>query len=249
MLKISELKGRGVIGLESARKLGALQGMVIDPGAAQIVGLKVSTGPTAPGPLLPGLKADANDPPPGEHLFIPAASVYSIGPDAITVREAGIGSLAEPTMESLPDSHALGNTKVVTDGGTLLGTISDMFINETNLQLMGYELAGSGLETLMGKGKFLRALPGYRYGGDLLLVPAAVAGDLQQGASAPAQRAPAGTVLVNPAPGPVMANSAPTEAVPQASPAPANPAATPAPTETYGTPVTDTDQIRFRPTQ
>jgi len=55
MLKISELKGRGVIGLESARKLGALQGMVIDPGAAQIVGLKVSTGPTAPGPLLPGL--------------------------------------------------------------------------------------------------------------------------------------------------------------------------------------------------
>src|SRR6476646_239976 len=111
MLKISELKGRGVIGLESARKLGALQGVVIDPAAAQIIGLKVSTAVAAgPGPLFPGLKPAATAAPaPGEHLFIPAASVYSIGPDAVTVREAGIEPMEamDTALENMPDSHAL----------------------------------------------------------------------------------------------------------------------------------------------
>jgi uncharacterized protein YrrD len=162
VIKASELKGRAVVSLERVQKIGVVQGILFDATAAGVAGLKVAATDASAGTF-----------------FVPARAVYSIGPDAITVRTveplpAASGDTAG--LQGLSGSEELADAKVVTDGGTLLGTISDVYLDESTLQVQSYELGGAGLENLLGKKKFLPAQPGYRLGQAMLLVPAAVAG-------------------------------------------------------------------------
>jgi len=246
MMKVSELKGRAVIGLSRAQKLGVLQGLIVDPNGAQVLGLRVSG-------------ADASHP-----IVVPAAAIYSIGPDAITIDDAALAqSGAEvAALGGVPDSQALVDTKVVTDGGTLLGTIRDLHVDPTTLQIEAYELSGAGWEALMGKGKVLPAWPGYRYGGDLMIVPEAVAAEMRQGGAAvtrpPTAENPAPSPSggpAAPAPRPVSVHDAPTAAVPHLqSPAPlsqgfrvtSSATQTAGGSDTAGNPTGDSE-ISFRP--
>jgi uncharacterized protein YrrD len=213
MVKASEIKGRAVVSLERVQKIGAVQGLVFDPSAARVAGLQVG-----------GVVGQEG----GGH-YVPAEAVYKIGPDAITVRDVGATPTGDQAAwQHLPSSGDLGQCKVVTDGGTFLGQISDVLIDESTLAIQGYDLGGGGLlDQLAGRSKFLPAQPGFRFGNGLMLVPDALAAAVQQGVQPGAQ--PAQPAPVAPTDQPVAAISpearadrsvvvTPPAAMPQAAP-------------------------------
>src|SRR6059058_5439314 len=104
-MKFSELKGRAVVSLDSATKLGEVEDLLLDTDSRETIGVKVKTG------LFGGT------------LVVPIAQVKSVGPDAVTVT-GPVGEHGEPTetdtppqaarvAESLPTEHPDPVTEVL----------------------------------------------------------------------------------------------------------------------------------------
>ena len=103
------------------------------------------------------------------------ASVYAIGEDAITIRQRDdvvlyrddsglIRSLIEGEI------HFVGKD-VITQTGTLLGSVEDVYIDEDLHKIVGYELSEGFLVDLKEGRKFMRVHPEMMVGADTLLVP------------------------------------------------------------------------------
>jgi uncharacterized protein YrrD len=172
-MKFSELKGRPVINLEDATKIGEVEDLIIEPGSHRIVAVKVRTGMFHPAQI------------------IPVADVKNVGADAVTVSVSDNPAnspvdTAGPAIQSgagLPDASAktpenaqptieitgiLGN-KVVTDAGTMAGELRDVLFDWSNLTITGYEVHEGGL---FGKAQEFAAAPEVRYGDKLITIPA-----------------------------------------------------------------------------
>ena len=66
-MKFSELKGRAVVDLEDARKIGEVEDLIVEPDGHSIVSLKVKTG------LFQAAK------------LVPVTDVKNVGADAVTI--------------------------------------------------------------------------------------------------------------------------------------------------------------------
>ncbi|MGI8586526.1 MAG: PRC-barrel domain-containing protein [Chloroflexia bacterium] len=151
-MKFSELKGRAVVSLDDAKKIGDVEDIMVDPVGRHIVGLKVRTGVFS-----------ASE-------FVRAAEVKNIGADAVTV-SANANSApvpAESAESPIGLTSILGN-KVVTDTGTLVGELRDVLIDWTNLTITGYEAGESGL---FAKVRAFTATPDVRFGDKIITLPA-----------------------------------------------------------------------------
>ena len=125
-MKFSELKGRAVINLEDASKVGEVEDLLVEQQSRRIVSLKVRTG------LFSASK------------LVPATDIRNVGADAVTI---SVGTAKESTESSPPLvelTTILGN-KVVTDAGTFVGDLHDILLDWTNLAITGYEVRESGL--------------------------------------------------------------------------------------------------------
>lgn len=171
-MKFSELKGRAVINLEDARKVGEVEDLMLDQDSRHIVSLKVKTGLFSSSRL------------------VPAADVKNIGADAVTISgSAGapntppdaVGSNPSPPdqqsastgdSESLPAlvklTSSLGN-KVVTDTGTFVGELHDILLNWADLTITGYEVREGGL---FAKTQEFAATPEVSFGEKMITIPA-----------------------------------------------------------------------------
>ncbi len=88
-MKFSELKGRGVVSLDDATKIGEVEDLMVEPVSRHIVSLKVRT----------GLFSAA-------HL-VPASDVKSVGADAVTLTTNSLrASTPAATKSAGPDSAA-----------------------------------------------------------------------------------------------------------------------------------------------
>jgi sporulation protein YlmC with PRC-barrel domain len=185
MMKYSELKGRAVINLEDASKIGEVEDLLVEPGSHRIAGIKVKAGLFSP----------------VQH--VPAADIRSVGPDAVTVSvgtpppstpagppvdvaDTGEGATpgltpsgppeainagpvaAQASPQAVEISSILGN-KVVTDTGTLVGELRDAVFDRVDLTVTGYEVREGGLFT---KAQEFVATPDVRYGDKLITIPA-----------------------------------------------------------------------------
>ncbi len=164
-MKFSELKGRAVVNLEDASKIGEVQDLMIEPGSRRIISLKVKTGMFSSAKL------------------VPATAVKNVGADAVTLSaNAGHGSQEGTTPHqqgngsgSLEGTQALvkltgilGN-KVVTDAGTFLGELHDILIDWSDLTITGYEVRESGM---FAKTQEFAATPDVSYGDKMITIPA-----------------------------------------------------------------------------
>lgn len=175
-MKFSELKGRAVVNLEDAEKIGELADLLIEPGSHRILSLKVRTG------LFHSAKV------------VPVSDVKNVGADAITIALGG--SPSDPTAD-MANSGTAGNgyippaaqqdngasgspqspveitsilgNKVVTDAGTMVGDLHDVIIDWSNLCITGYEVHQGGL---FSKSKEFAATPEVRYGNKMITMPA-----------------------------------------------------------------------------
>jgi len=151
-MKFSELKGRAVVRLEEAQRIGEVEDLMVEPVSRHIVSLKVRTGLFSAAEL------------------VPAAEVKNVGADAVTIA---------PTTEPAPQSAAgapplialttiLGN-KVVTDAGTLVGELQDVLLDWANLAITGYEVREGGV---FAKTQEFAATPDLRFGEKIITIPA-----------------------------------------------------------------------------
>jgi uncharacterized protein YrrD len=131
MIKGSQLIGRAVIDMEAAERLGKIKEIIVQRDGERVAGFIVVHGETIVGSG-------------GKRRMIPASAVYSIGPDAMTVRGSSIQELAE--LDNLPRMADIIGHKMVTQSGRLLGVIDDMLINRTDGTIVGF-VVGEGVRT------------------------------------------------------------------------------------------------------
>jgi uncharacterized protein YrrD len=131
MIKGSQLMGRAVIDMEAAERLGKIKEIIVQRDGERVAGFIVVHGETIVGTG-------------GKRRMIPASAVYSIGPDAMTVRASAMQELAE--LDNLPRMSDIIGHKMVTQSGRLLGVIDDMLINGADGTIVGF-VVGEGVRS------------------------------------------------------------------------------------------------------
>jgi uncharacterized protein YrrD len=131
MIKGSQLLGRAVIDMEAAERLGKIKEIIVQRDGERVAGFIVVHGETIVGTG-------------GKRRMIPASAVYSIGPDAMTVRGSAMQELAE--LDNLPRMSDIIGHKMVTQSGRLLGVIDDMLVNRADGTIVGF-VVGEGVRT------------------------------------------------------------------------------------------------------
>ena len=151
-MKFSELKGRAVVDVEDAKKIGEIDNLLLEPGTRQVSSLKVKTGGLFSTPLT-----------------IAISQLMNIGPDAVTIKaDTGSLSQAPSAQETVEVTSLLGN-KVVTDAGALLGEVHDVLLDPVSAAVTGYEVREGGI---FAKSLEISATPEIRYGEKLITIPA-----------------------------------------------------------------------------
>ena len=96
MIRATQLRGRVVIDMEAAEKLGRIDRIFLDTQARKIAGFRVSRGGAWTVSLNPTL--------------VPASSIHAIGPDAVTVRHRDIGAEDASRLDGMPRVFPLCRT-------------------------------------------------------------------------------------------------------------------------------------------
>lgn len=164
MIRASTIKGLAVLTLSDATKVGQVDDVLFDTEMRHVLGFRVGTGRFKP--------AEA----------IARADVAAVGREAVTVAEPAAVN-QEASLPALAQVQALGqatNTKVVSDGGDLLGTIADVELDDDVRVVTGYVLAGSVWERLRRQEPIISAQRIVRLGSDgIMVVPQDVADSLR----------------------------------------------------------------------
>jgi uncharacterized protein YrrD len=165
MIKGSQLVGRAVIDMEAAERLGKIKEIIVQRDGERVAGFVVVHGETIVGTG-------------GTRKMTPASAVYSIGPDAMTVRGSAMKQgLAE--LDNLPRMSDIIGHKMVTCSGRLLGVIDDMLINSADGTIVGF-IVGEGvrnkLENIFNPQRsrihgYVRADADLHVGRELIVVP------------------------------------------------------------------------------
>lgn len=147
-MRASELKGRAIVTLSNAEKVGRVEDVLFDAQYRQVLGFRVRKGMLS-------------------HEALPREAVSAIGNDALTVpspdalneesRFAGLQGAA-----SLDQVH---NTKVVTEGGQLLGTVGDVEMDDDARFVLWYALAAPLLDRLRHQESHISAQDVLQVGG------------------------------------------------------------------------------------
>jgi uncharacterized protein YrrD len=164
MIKGSQLIGRAVIDMEAAERLGKIKEIIVQRDGERVAGFIVVHGETIVGTG-------------GKRRMIPASAVYSIGPDALTVRGSAMQELAG--LDNLPRMSDIIGHKMVTQSGRLLGVIDDMLITGADGTIVGFvvgEGVRSKLENIFNPQRsrihgYVRADADLHVGKDLIVVP------------------------------------------------------------------------------
>jgi len=127
-MQAEELKGRAVLALSNAETIGHVEDVLFDAEFRHVLGFRVKRGG-----LFQKAQALLRD------------SVTAVGPDALTVPSPDVIN-DEARFADLVGASTLRQveqTRVVTEGGELLGTIAHLAIDEDARMVTAYELAAS----------------------------------------------------------------------------------------------------------
>src|SRR5688572_3849591 len=133
-MQADELKGRGVLALSNAEKIGQVEDVLFDAQFSQVLGFRVRRG---------GLFAKAQ--------ALLRDSVTSVGADALTVPSPDVINDEERIAEL---AHAatlsqVERTQVITESGDLLGTIAHLEMDDDARKVTAYVLSSSLRERMM----------------------------------------------------------------------------------------------------
>ncbi len=151
-MKFSELKGRAVINVEDAEKIGEVENLLLDPGSRKVIGWKVKTAGLFSTPIS-----------------VTAQQIINIGPDAVTIKIDTAKPLETKNEPETVELTAIMGNKVVTDAGVLVGEVHDVLVDPVSGAITGYEVHEGGL---FAKSLEIAATEDVRYGEKLITIPA-----------------------------------------------------------------------------
>jgi uncharacterized protein YrrD len=132
MRKRKDIQGLGVMDVTGGNRLGSVEDVVVSPDNGRILALTLAGGMLG-----------------GSHSFVGIDDVRTIGADAVTVTGDNVArrdtEMSEELRGAYDASRSLVGKKVVTESGTLVGTVSDFLIDESARRVTGLSVAGSGL--------------------------------------------------------------------------------------------------------
>lgn len=157
-MRADELKGRAVVTLTDATKIGSIDDVLFDAHFRTVLGFRVKTS------LL-------------RHEALPRTGISAIGVDAVTVADhAAVNS--EDRFSELAGAVPLDNArhmKVVTDNGELLGVVAAVELDDTVEHVLAYTLEAPLVDRIRGHAPQIRADDVTRMGADgIMIVPASV---------------------------------------------------------------------------
>jgi len=129
-----DLIGLAIVDVRDGKKLGNADELVISPDDGKLLGFIMKSG---------GLFSS-------EEVIVEIEDVRSIGADAITVDGDEVAHTLEASAEAFREARGGGRSlvgrKVVTQGGTLGGQVSDVVINEEQRRVTALLIGGGMLE-------------------------------------------------------------------------------------------------------
>ena len=165
-MQASDLKGRAVVVLSTAEKVGHVEDVLFDAQFRQVLGFRVKKG---------GLLSKSE--------ALPRDSVAAIGADALTVASPDVINDQErfADLAHAATLNQVEETKVVTEGGQLLGTIAHLQIDDDARKVTAYVFTSSLMERVLRHDEtFVKADEVMRLGeGGIMVVANAVATRLQ----------------------------------------------------------------------
>lgn len=161
----SDLKGLAAVAIDTGMKMGSLEDFYFDPQQHSIYALQIKTS-------LFG------------HRALPASAINAIGADAITFTNENqlIKANSDDIIAKLPLGSTMLSYHVLSEGGTIIGTIGNIILDVTTPTLMkvvSFELAAGMRARISGHYPTFDALHVVRYGQDVIVIPDAIAVTLQ----------------------------------------------------------------------
>jgi uncharacterized protein YrrD len=164
-MNVGDLKGRAVVTLSDAAKVGSVDDVLFDAQYREVLGFRVKKGG-----LLSGTEA------------LLRSNVSAVGADAITVPSPDAIN-AEERFAELAGAAAFKQaqgTRVVTEGGTLLGTVDEVELDDQARAVTAYILNAPLLDRIRHKEPRVAAQDVQRLGeGGIMIVSDAVAEAIQ----------------------------------------------------------------------
>lgn len=149
-----ELTGLAIVDVRDGKKLGTADEIVISPDDGRLLGFVMKGG---------GLFSS-------KETIVEIDDVRSIGADAITVEGDEVAHTPEASAEAFREARSgdrsLIGRKIVTQGGRLVGQVSDVVINEQQRRVTSLTIGGGMLE----QGDVVQAARIVSVGPDLIVV-------------------------------------------------------------------------------
>ena len=161
----TELRGIALVTIVGGKKEGTLDDLYFDAQTTGVRALRIKTGMFG-------------------HRALLVSSINAIGTDAITFAREDmlIEEKSDALLSNMPFASELLNYKVLTEGGTVVGSINDFILdvsNPTQLHVVSYELPGTLFGRLGGHRPMFTANQVIRYGRDVMVIPDSVAETLK----------------------------------------------------------------------
>jgi len=159
-MKASELKGRAVVTLSDAAKVGYIDDILFDADLRRVLGFRIKRSTF------------------GKVEGVTRGNVAAIGVDAVTLPSPEVinDELRFTELHGASSLERAHGTKVVTEGGRLLGTIGDLTLNDDAESVVSYTLAVPLLERLRHREPTFKAEQVLRLGeGGIMIVTEMVA--------------------------------------------------------------------------
>jgi uncharacterized protein YrrD len=163
MRRIKTLLNQDIISLADGHRLGSVKDVVLDDAHEHIAALILQEAG-----LLSAARA------------IPADAIHSFGQDAIVIE--GDDSVVDPTVDSTIDvtpGPSLEGMKVFSDAGEQVGTISDIYFEEDECRVVGFEVSAGVVGDLKEGTRFLPIDRLDRVAGEIVYVHPETAGSLE----------------------------------------------------------------------
>ena len=157
----SDLHNLAVVTIDTGKKVGTLEDFYFEPRTNEIYALYVKTGVFG-------------------HRALKSTSLNAIGTDAITFADESnlLEEKADAVLATLPLGRALLTYKVLSEGGTVVGTVGNVVLDTsvpTHLRVVAFELAGGLRNKITGHYPSFSSTQVVRYGADVLVIPDSVA--------------------------------------------------------------------------
>lgn len=162
VIAIDKIIGMTVLSRTSGNKLGEVYDLYVDPSQGVLRGVTIK----APNGKLGGIDYQ---------------NVYSFGTDAVMVNdESQVTVLSDEWVAQHPHAkkHLVG-TRVISEGGSILGEIGNLYVRLTQPPAVIYELRGGSVwDNLMGRGMYIYAAnaAAISSNAERIIVPDTVAG-------------------------------------------------------------------------